>query len=257
MKNVKYGSNAHVRSGARLAVALVVLCACLLPALTFASSRNGASKTTPKPTPKPTAGASLPQLRLAMPDTSPVVDPALVADEENVQLANLLYLGLVRLDAKYRVQPAAAQRIDISSDHRHYTFHIRHGLKFSNGDPITASDFDFAITRSLDPNLKSPSGAYYLLDIAGASQYVAGKAKSVSGISVADAYTFKITTRWPVAYFLMELTYPTSFALDEKVISKMGPPDNSNWYSKPVSSGPFKLKSVTPNVRMVLVPNKY
>lgn len=253
MRIVRYGSNRRARTRVRIVGALLVLLACLVPALTFASSHSDKAKATPKPPVVPT----LPDLRLAMPDKSPTVDPALVADDENVELANMLYTGLVRLDAKYRVQLAAAQKIDISADHSHYTFHIRHGLQFSNGDPITAYDFQFALTRSLDPKLKSPSGAYYLLDIAGASKFVEGKAKSVSGIKVANRYTLNITTRWPVTYFLMELTYPTSFAVDKKVISKLGPPDNSAWYSKPVSSGPFKLKSMTPNDKIVLVPNKH
>jgi oligopeptide transport system substrate-binding protein len=237
-----------------VAAILLVLGITLLPALTFASSHSGAGKA-----PTATVGASTQSnsLRLAMPDASPTVDPALVADEENVQLADLLYTGLVRLDAHYQVQPAAAQKIDISSDHRHYTFHIRHGLRFSNGDPITASDFQFSITRSLSPAMKSPSAAYYLLDIVGAAAVLQGKAKTVSGIQVTDPYTLKITTRWPVTYFLMELTYPTSFALDENRITKLGPAVNTNWYGKPVTSGPFRLKSIVPNNRIVLVPNKY
>lgn len=231
-------------------LAVVVL---LVPALTFAQVER-AARGTPVKSPTPVAS---PQLRLAMPNNSPTVDPALVADEENVQLANLLYTGLVRLDARYRVRPAAAAKIDISRDHRHYTFHLRRNLKFSDGDPITAPDFQFSLTRSLDPRMKSPSAPFYLLDIAGASAFLAGKAKTVSGITVSDPYTLKITTRWPVTYFLMELTYPAGFVLDSKRISKAGSAVNTSWYPKPVSSGPFRLKSFVPNSKIVLVRNKF
>jgi oligopeptide transport system substrate-binding protein len=255
---------------ARTVLVVGVICLCLLPALTLASGKatptktSGSSKAqaakdhaTKAAAITATATAAGPRLRMNMPDVSPQIDPALVADEENVQLADLLYTGLVRLDAHYHVQPAAAQSIDISKDHLLYTFHLRHGLRFSNGDPITAEDFAFSITRSLSPSIRSPSAAYYLLDIAGASAVLEGKAKTVSGLQVVDPYTLRITARWPIKYFLMELTFPTSFALDEKRILKLGPAVNTRWYAHPISSGPYQLKSLTQNQKMVLVANKY
>lgn len=194
---------------------------------------------------------------MAMPDASPAIDPALVADEENVQLANLLYGGLVRLDSHYRPVPASAQRWTVSPDHRTYTFYLRPGLRFSNGDRVTADDFQYAITRSLNPALKSPSAPTYLLDIQGAADVLAGKDRSVSGIKVINDRTLSITARWPVPYFLTELTYPTSFALDKKRLSKLGSVENTSWYSSPIGSGPYKLKSWIPNSQMILVPNPY
>src|SRR5207302_1428090 len=118
-----------------------------------------------------------PSLRLAMPNTSATVDPAQVSDEENVQLSELLYSGLVRLDSSYHVVPDAASSYSVSRDHRTYTFHLRSGLRFSNGDPVRAQDFVFAINRSLTPALKSPSAPTYLLDIKGAHLVLEGKAK--------------------------------------------------------------------------------
>jgi ABC-type oligopeptide transport system substrate-binding subunit len=231
-------------------VALVL--ALVIPALTFASAK-GAPPLPPSPGRPPIHRTTL---RLAMPDAPATVDPALVADEENVQLAELLYSGLVRLDASYNVVPDAAASYKISPDHRTYTFYLRKGLKFSNGDPVTAADFRYSITRGLSPALKSPSAPVYLQDIQGAAAVLSGKAASVSGIRVLDSTTLQVTTIWPVPYFLMELTYPTSFVLDQKRISRLGPPDNSAWYANPVGSGPFKLKSWIPNTQMVLTPNK-
>ncbi len=233
----------------------IFVIAALIPALTFASSRESSSKPPTPPTVKPVVAPTT--LRLALPDTSVSVDPGLVADDENAQLANLLYSGLVRLDASYHVVPDAASRYVVSADHLVYTFYLRHGLRFSNGDPVTAGDFAYAITRSLSPVLKSPSAATYLLDIKGARAVLTGKATAVSGLKVIDAYTLQITARWPVPYFLMELTYPTSFALDPKAINQYGAPDNTDWYTHPVGSGPYRLQSWDPNNRMVLKRNKY
>jgi ABC-type oligopeptide transport system substrate-binding subunit len=229
-----------------------VILGCLAPALAFAHATSPSAKPVSTST---TSSASI--LRLAIPDTSPTVDPDMVADEENVQLANLLYTGLVRLDSSYHLVLDAAARYTLSPDHKTYTFYLRHGLRFSNGDPVTATDFQYSMTRSLNQALKSPSAPTYLLDIEGAAAVLAGKAKTVSGIKVLNPYTLRITVRWPVPYFLMELTWPTSFALDEKRIAKLGPIDNSAWYTNPIGSGPYRLKSWAPNSTMVLVPNKY
>jgi ABC-type oligopeptide transport system substrate-binding subunit len=243
--------------------ALFVTLACLLPEATQANQRPVPSVTVARAKPTPTktsvttpAKPKTTVLRLA--DTvGPRTDPALVSDEENVELANLLYSGLVRLDASYHVVPADASRIALSPNHRQYTFYLRSGLRFSNGDPVTAEDYKFAIVRSLNASVKSSTAPVYLFDIQGAGDFLTGKAKTVSGIKVINSRTLQITTRWPVPYFLMELTYPTSYALDEKAIRKLGPIDNTAWYSSPVGSGPYKLKSWSPNSKMVLVPNKY
>lgn len=246
----------HVRRAVVALVVMMVIAVSVLPAL----SRSSVTASAPTPTSKrraPITSRSLPTLRLAMPDASPTIDPALAADDSNAELASLMYEGLVRLNAHYRVVPAAAARFTIAPDHRTYTFYLRHDLRFSNGNPITAYDFRFAITRSLDRAVKSPSAPTYLQDIQGARAKLAGKATSVSGIKVINDYTLQLKARWAVPYFLMELTYPTSYALDQRAITKLGPADNTSWYSNPVASGPYRLKSWIPNVKMVLVPNKY
>src|SRR5947209_3989971 len=232
-----------------LLTALLVVLA-TLPAFAFAS----AGRSTPRVSlhARATSGTTL---RLAMPDSLPTVDPALVADEDDVQLTSLLYSGLVRLDPSYQVVPDAAARIAVSPDHRVYTFYLRPNLKFSNGDALDADAFLYSISRSLNPALKSPSAPTYLLDIVGAPAYLAGKAKSVSGIKVLGPRVLQITVRWPVPYFLLELTYPTSFAVDPKSIAKSGPIDGTGWYSNPVGSGPYRLKSWVPNNRIVLSAN--
>lgn len=236
-----------------MAAAALLLAAALLPAFALASTRTTGVRAVATVRPPATG----PTLRLALPDASVTVDPALVADEANVQLASLLYSGLVRLDSSYHVVPDAAVRIDVSRDHRVYTFHLRRGLRFSNGDPLVAADFAYAITRSLDPALKSPSAPTYLLDIKGARAVLEGKAKSVSGIKVLNRSTLQITARWPVPYLLMELTYPTSFALDEHSIRKLGSPDTTAWYANPIGTGPYRLKSWVPNSTMILTRNPY
>jgi ABC-type oligopeptide transport system substrate-binding subunit len=192
-----------------------------------------------------------------MPDATPTVDPAMVADEQDVQLADMLYSGLVRLDASYHVVPDSASSWTISRDRRTYVFHLRHDLRFSDGHQVGARDFQYAINRSLSPALKSPSAPTYLMDIEGAAAVLNGTARTVRGVKVLGRYTIQITARWPVPYFLTELTYPTSFALESARLKKLGSVDNFSWYTNPIGSGPFRLKSWEPNNNMVLVPNQH
>jgi len=190
-----------------------------------------------------------------MPDLMPSVDPALAQAEQDVEIANLLYTGLVRLNAAYRVVPAAAYRWTIGKDHQTYTFYLRKGMRFSNGDPLTASDFAYSITRSLNPALRSTSAPTYLLDIQGAGAVLAGKSTTLSGVKVLSSDRLQIKSRWPLPSFLKELAYPTSYALDKKRLEKLNSPTDTSWYSNPVSSGPYTIKSWNPNGNMVLVPN--
>jgi oligopeptide transport system substrate-binding protein len=237
--------------------ATAVLLACVVPVLASANTHGISLRPQlkpPTPLSRPSEGAVL---RLAMPDATPTVDPAMVADEQDVQLADMLYSGLVRLDASYHVVPDSASSWTMSPDRRTYLFHLRHDLRFSDGHRVTARDFQYSINRSLSPALKSPSAPTYLTDIEGATAVLNGTAKTVSGVKVLDRYTIRITARWPAPYFLTELTYPTSFALESARLKKLGSVDNFSWYTDPIGSGPYRLKSWEPNNNMVLVPNKH
>ena len=237
--------------------ATAVLLAFIVPVLASANAHGISVRPqlgSPTAIPRPSQGAVL---RLAMPEATPTVDPAMVADEQDVQLADILYSGLVRLDGSYHVVPDSAASWTTSRDRRTYVFHLRHDLRFSDGHRVSARDFQYSINRSLSPVLKSPSAPTYLADIAGAADVLDGTAKTVRGVKVLDRYTIRITARWPVPYFLKELTYPTSFALESARLKKLGSVDNFSWYTDPIGSGPYRLKSWEPNNNMVLVPNKY
>jgi ABC-type transport system substrate-binding protein len=82
----------------------------------------------------------------------------------------------------FRLQPEVATSFPaVSRDGRTYTFTIRRGFRFSNGEPVRANAFARAITRVLTPEMSSP-GVQYARDIVGAGRVVAGKAKTPSGV---------------------------------------------------------------------------
>src|ERR1051326_5062908 len=131
------------------------------------------------------------------------LDPALITDLNSSGALSLIEDGLVGLDAKtLKVVPDLAQSWDVSSDGKPYTFHLRSGLKFSNGDPLTAQDFAYSIDRAFDPaqSGKSYTPTYYLgnpaAGIVGGNDRANGKIPTMigpgQGLVVVNDTTLKI-----------------------------------------------------------------
>ena len=89
------------------------------------------------------------------------------------------YEGLVSFDGSGRVIPGAAERWEISADGLTYTFHLRAGLKWSNGDALVAQDFINGILRRLNPDTASEKGYYFssVIQVKGAAELGDGTTK--------------------------------------------------------------------------------
>ena len=79
------------------------------------------------------------------------LDPALAQGTHESWILNHLFTGLLAYDEEGNLVPGMAEMPEISEDGLHYTFKIKDGMKWSNGDPLTAHDFEFAWLRVLDP----------------------------------------------------------------------------------------------------------
>src|SRR5690349_21020523 len=127
------------------------------------------------------------------------LDPALGYDTVSWPTESLVYRGLVTWDDEGKeIVPALAEKVDASSDGLKYTFTIRKGVKFSNGREITADDVKYTFERLLNPKTASP-GTFIFDLIAGAKDFMDGKATEVSGIKVVDPATVEFTlsrTEW-------------------------------------------------------------
>ena len=183
------------------------------------------------------------------------MDPALVTDISSAQAIELVFSGLVSLDPKtLQVVPDIATSWDISNQGKTYTFHLRSGVKFSNGDPVDAAAFAYSIDRALDPATKSLVATVYLGHIVGANARNAGKLPTVigTGVVVVDPQTLQINLDSPISFFLEALTYQTSWAVDQKVVQQYG----ANWADgHAIGSGPFILKSWRHKVQLTFVQN--
>lgn len=148
------------------------------------------------------------------------VDPALVQDVQTQLITENIWQGLVKIDENNQIQPDLSTGWTVSPDGKDYTFSIRSGVTFSNGDPLTAEDFKFAIERAVSPAIHSPIAENYMAPISGVAAYGAGKAKEITGIKVLGPDKLEIDCDKPTPYLLGALDYACAFAVDHKVCPK-------------------------------------
>ena len=143
-----------------------------------------------------------------------------------------------------------AQTWDKSTDGKTFTFHLRKDVKFHDGTLVKASDFKYSWERALSPVTQSISAGTYLNDIVGASDVISGKSSTLSGVKALDDYTLEVSIDAPKAYFLDKMAFPTAF-----VVERANVQSGSQWWLKPVGTGPFKLKQWQQDQSLVLLRN--
>lgn len=172
--------------------------------------------------------------------------------EANVMLA--LHEGLMRVDANVQPQKALAEDYTVSPDGTVYTFKLRQGLKFSNGDPLTAHDFEWTWKRNAAPETASEYN-YMLFPIKGAEAYASGEGSADDMmVKALDDLTLEVTLEAPTPYFLSLAAFPTLFPLNRNVVE-----GNDDWWLSPdtyAGTGPFKMQSYDPKEKLVVVKNE-
>lgn len=189
------------------------------------------------------------------------LDPHLVSGVTEHRVLSALFEGLTDCDAAtLDPVPAVADRWQVSEDGLRYTFHIREGACWSNGDPLTAADFAYAWKRILSPALGSEY-AYLLYCLKNARSYHEGKLKEFGqvGVHAADASTLEVTLENPTPYFLTMQNHYAWFPVHRAAIEKFGAPDERGTpWTRPgnmVSNGAFCLEDWLPNERLSLRKN--
>jgi oligopeptide transport system substrate-binding protein len=202
------------------------------------------------------------------------LDPALMTDLVSFTAITPLTEGLMRQTEKGLV-PGLAKDVKVSPDGLTYTFTLRDGIKWSNGDPITAEDFVYSWTRALHPETAADY-AYQLYYIKGgeALNTVSKKKKEGDkevdnpdyakqldaaikglGVKAVNANTLEVTLNAPTPYFLDLTAFPTLLPVNKKVVEA-----NKDWATKAetyIGAGPFKIAKWEPKKELVLEPNPY
>jgi peptide/nickel transport system substrate-binding protein len=198
-------------------------------------------------------------LRLNMADADfDFVDPQLAYRTDDWSMIYATSMPLVGFEEKTgaagaQLTPQAATAFPtVSKDGKTYTFHIRPGLKFSDGSAVTAASFQRAWERILSPKMGSPLGVNLSLqdDVVGGKAFLDGKASKISGISAkGNTLTFHLTS--PNATFVSILSMQWFTAVPAKL------PYSSAGLNTYPAAGPYYIASRNPGRSTVLKRNPY
>lgn len=191
------------------------------------------------------------------------LDPHLASILSDQIIVNTLLEGLTLLDEKStEPQPAVAESWSASPDGRTWTFRLREGLRWSNGDPLTADDFVQSWRRALNPALAADN-AWYLFALKNAEAYNAKKLTDPAalGCRAPDARTLVLTLERPTPYLPALVSLPAWFPVHVRSLGKLGALDRrgTDW-TRPgnfVGNGPFILTEWKPNARIVVEKNPH
>ncbi len=181
------------------------------------------------------------------------LDPAIAWELTSWGIERLTYQGLLTYvskpgEAGSQLAPELATEVPsatnggISADGKVYTFHIRKGVKFAApvDREVVAQDFKYSFERMMVEPL-APATFFYT-GVAGAQDFIDGKAKEITGYKVVDDYTIQITLDKPDGAFLLAMAMPFTSVMPKEWVDKVG----KQIKRKPLGTGPFVVDSWTP-----------
>ena len=177
------------------------------------------------------------------------VDPHLIGSEYETVVTADLFEGLTVYGPDASIQAGLALSWDIAPDGRSYVFHLRPGLVWSDGSPLTAEDFVYSLRRALDPATGSPYSEI-LYPIAGARAIAEGAVKDLTtlGVTAPDAVTLRIALDRPAAFLPAILAHSMAFPVPRAAIARWG----RDWIRPEhfVGDGAFTLGEWVPQSRL-------
>ena len=194
-------------------------------------------------------------LNLATNAEPPTIDPALSTDTTSGSIIDNVFENLTEITNENELVPGAAESWEVSEDGLVYTFHLREDGVWSNGDPVTAHDFEYSWKRLLNPETLSQRGNLYYV-IEGAEDYnINGGSADDVGIKALDDYTFEVTLHSPVAYFLELINHYAFAPVNSNVVEQ-----DEDWAAEAgesyVTNGPFELSEWNHNSDYTLTKNE-
>ncbi len=209
----------------------------------------------------------------------PEMDSILTTSSGSMNVLRHCVEGLVSLDANDEAVPGMAESWDVSDDQKTYTFHLRKGAKWSNGEEVTAKDFVFAWNQHFNARTGAPYASTWMTKIAGAEDIFNATAEKVdpkdeksdykmaeadipkymeehAGWKAIDDYTFQVTFTGPFQYAVVLMAFPSFFPVNQKAYEEAG--GNNNYGTdadKLAYNGPFTITSWAHEDSIVLEKN--
>jgi oligopeptide transport system substrate-binding protein len=152
--------------------------------------------------------------------------------------------------------PAQAESVQISDDGLNYTFTLRNGIKWSNGDPVTSHDFEYAWLTALDPDTANIYAYIISTFVKGADEFNTGKGSAEDvAIETPDDKTLKVTLLAPAPYWLGLMAFFTYYPQNQKFVERQG----NNYAQTPdalLYNGPYTMTEFNPTEGATLEKNE-
>jgi oligopeptide transport system substrate-binding protein len=179
------------------------------------------------------------------------------------------YEGLTRIDQEGKTSPAAAESWEFNEDGTVITFRLREGLAYSDGSPLTADNFRYAVERACDPTTAGDY-QYVLFDIVGCEEFAGSDpaatpvgdgevaandaAREALGVAALDDQTLEIRLKHPAPYFPSVAGLWVFFPVKQELVEQGG----EGWWQDPslqVGNGPFQVTRMERDQLIVLEAN--
>ena len=188
----------------------------------------------------------------------PSLDPGLATDVTSSNILLNIMDPLVKLDKDLNPVGAAAESFETSDDGKTVTYKLRDGLKWTNGDPVTAHDYEYSWKRTVSPELGADY-AYQFYGIVGAQEYNScdpkkdkcDALKDKMGVKAIDDKTLEVKLTSPQPWFIQQSAHTSFLAVNQKTVEKFG--DKWTEPANIVTNGPFKLEKWEHNASIDLV----
>jgi oligopeptide transport system substrate-binding protein len=181
------------------------------------------------------------------------MDPTLNNYSLSSTVLQNLFRGLYKIDQNGNTVPALAKSVKIDKSKKVYTFTLKDNLKWNDGKPLTASDFEYSWKRVLDPKVASTT-SFELWCIKGGRAYNEGKGKVEDvGVTAVNKTTLKVTLANPTPWFINWLCTTAYYPVRKDVVE-----GSTKWTSSVATykcTGPYMLSKIVPKQKLVLVKN--
>ncbi len=191
--------------------------------------------------------------------------PALAQGTHESIILDHVFEGLTKRTPEGKIVAGMAKDWKTSADNLTYTFTLRDGIKWSNGDPVTAQDFEYAWKYALNP-LTASDYAFQLYYLAGGAEFNSADPEKIDGdglkaledkvgVKALNDTTLEVKLAQPTPYFLELCAFYTYYPVDKKVQEA-----NAEWAndgSTHVSNGPFKIVEWNQKSNIVVKKNEY
>lgn len=195
-------------------------------------------------------------IQLAISDEPPKLDPRKATDHTSGAILHMCHDSLMSMSAKGAPECGLAEKHTVSEDGLTYTFYIRPNAKWSNGDALTAYDFEYAWKSVIDPNFMEGDYAYELYCIKNARLIKERKLPvDKLGVHVTQAHILVVELEKPTPYFLDLVSFHTFCPVHHMIGKK-----NQRWAEDAgedhACSGPYRLAQWKHKDKLVLEKNQ-